>query len=150
MKWKTQVSWTDKSLGKQHEPQLAGEKRTLKKKLSQHKVTNINIILSAHEGLKYHKNSSKTLLHQCGLWTTFWARCSPAEIISTLFLQRELFFYTALQCKEHNLILRIPQHFVTALHVNDIGRLRYFQKITAEMCEIMQMYICFWEKWSDP
>lgn len=31
IKWETQVSWTDKNLGKQHEPEL-GEK-TLKKKL---------------------------------------------------------------------------------------------------------------------
>lgn len=100
--------------------------------LSERKVTKISAVLSAHEGLQHDESRSGTLLHhpgaaERGARSGHAAVCrNPVPLVSpeggSLL---------------HNLVLRIPQHSVAALHLNDIGRLHSFQKITPEMYEIM-------------
>lgn len=71
-KGETQVSQNNKSLGKQHKAQLAGDKGHTESWCYPNTVTNTDITPSAHKGLK-----SQALMHccsgwSCGLGATFW------------------------------------------------------------------------------
>lgn len=55
-KGETQVSQNNKSLGKQHEAQLAGDKGDIESWCYTNTVTNIDISPSAHKGLKSHEH----------------------------------------------------------------------------------------------
>lgn len=137
-KGEAQVRQHNKSLGKQHEAQLAGDKGHTENWCYTNTVTNIDIRPSAHKGLKSHEHWCEVLLQCLELWIRdhFLGMQQAREIISLSVLQMEL-SCTALQWKENHLLLRIHR---TALHINDIGK--YIQKIKdKEIRETMQRCI---------